>query len=62
LDRVIEEIHEATTLFNIVTNCFDMFFSNLVDNILNNMKRKVALLLRKLKGKGIPSKVKKVLG
>ena len=39
--------------------CFDMFFSNIINNIPNKVKRKVAPSLRKLKGEGTPSEVKK---
>ena len=62
LDKIKNGIHETITIFNVVTNYFNIFYSNLIDNILNDMKRKVAILLRKLKGKRMPSKVKKVLG
>ena len=62
LDKTRDGVHEATTYFNVITNVFEIFYSNTVSFILNELKRKVALLLRKLQGEGIPDEVKKVLG
>jgi len=38
-----------------------MFFSNIINNIPNKVKRNIAISLRKLRGEGIASEIKKVL-
>jgi len=48
LDKLVDGIHEAITCFNIITNVFDLFFALKIDSLPKNLKRKVALLLRKL--------------
>jgi hypothetical protein len=45
LDRTTKGIHEATRIFNVVTNTFDLFFTNTLDNLPNNVKRNTALSL-----------------
>jgi len=62
LNKVIDGVHEAKRLFNIITNTFNLFFSSTIDNIPKKLKRKIALLLWKLKEEGTVSKIKKVLG
>ena len=62
LDKIVDGIYEATRYFNIITNIFNLFFSNVITKLLNKVKRKIAIFLRKLKGKRTPSESKKVLG
>ena len=62
LDKEKDRIHEATTYFNVITNTFNIFFSSMIDKILNRVRRKMALSIRKFQGKGIPTKIKKTLG
>ena len=62
LDTVVNEIHEAMTYFNIITNTFNVFFSSIIHNILNSIKRKVVLSLYMLQEEGTPVKIKKTLG
>ena len=38
LDRIIDNVHEAIIYFNIVINTFNLFFSSIVDNLLNSLK------------------------
>ena len=45
LNMIVDGVYEVITCFNIVTNTFDLFFSLVVDNLSNSLKRKVALSL-----------------
>ena len=62
LNKVHNGIHKAKKLFNVITNTFNLFFSSTIDHIPNKLKRKIAISLCKLKGEGIASEIKKVLG
>jgi len=62
LDTVVNRIYDTTTYFNVITNTFGIFFSSIINNILNGIKRKVALSLYKLQEEGTLVEVKKALG
>jgi len=62
LNKIVDRIHEATRCFNIITNLFDLFFSNVITKLSNKVKQKIAISLRNLKGEGTLSELKKVLG
>ena len=45
-----------------MTNIFDLFFKQNIDNLPNSLIRNFALLLKKLSGEGTPAEIKKILG
>jgi len=61
LDKLVNSIHKATTCFNIITNVFNLFFTSKIDSLPENLKRKVALLLRKLQSEETSLETKKIL-
>ena len=59
LDIVVNGIYEVTTCFNVITNTFDIIFSSIISNILNDVKQKAVLSLCKLQSEGTPTNVKR---
>ena len=61
LDWEVDSLHKTTQAFNIITNVFDMGFKYAIEDNSNNIIRNYTLSLRKLRGEGTPSEIKKVL-
>ena len=62
LNKEVDEIHEATHCYNVVTNVFDLFFKQNIDSLPNGLVWNCAISLRKLSGESTPDEIKKLLG